>query len=128
VIRAVEERQAAGAGGAVGYDALGGAIGRVAPDATAFVHRDAICSVQYSVTLEPGDSAGFIAAATAWLSALYASLRPYVSGQAYQNYIDPALAGWAEAYYGANLPHLEAVKRTWDPDGTFRFAQGIPVG
>ena len=55
-------------------------------------------------------------------------MTPYMDGSAYQNYIDPALPDWAHAYYGANLARLMQVKKAWDPDNTFRFAQSIPLG
>jgi hypothetical protein len=124
IVRAIEARQAAGAGsGAVLLDPYGGAVGRVAPAATAFVHRDQLYSAQM---LAYWGSAGGGAAADAWLDGLAGDLRPDTSGQAYQNYIDPGLAGWEDAYYATNLARLRAVKRTWDPDRVFRFRQGIP--
>ena len=124
IIAAVGRRQAAGAGsGAVLLDPYGGALNRIAPDATAFVHRDQLFSAQM---LAYYGSAGEGPAADRWLNSLESGLRAFTTGEAYQNYIDPGLAGWKLAYYGTNLSRLRAIKRTWDPDGVFRFRQSIP--
>jgi FAD/FMN-containing dehydrogenase len=127
VVDAIDARQSDGRPGGVAYDALGGAIARVGATDTAWSHRDALYGAQYSVPLTAGQPASVVAADEQWLSTMYAALRPYVSGQAYQNYIDPQLADWADAYYGANLARLARIRRRWDPDGTFRFAQAIPL-
>jgi hypothetical protein len=116
--RAVEERGSAS--GAILLDSYGGAVNRVRPAATAFVHRRERSSVQYFATGEP-------AAARAWVRATRAAMHPHVSGFAYQNYIDPDLADWKHAYYGANLTRLTAVKRAYDPRNLFHFAQSIPL-
>jgi FAD/FMN-containing dehydrogenase len=115
LVNAVAARQSTGRG-AIFLDAYGGAINRVPKGATAFVHRDALFSIQY--TAQNGGAA--------WLAQVYAQLRPYASGLAYQNYIDPQLASWQHAYYGANLARLRHIKRAVDPHGFFRFAQSIP--
>jgi FAD/FMN-containing dehydrogenase len=112
-------------GGAAQFDAYGGAINRIAPDATAFVHRRALCSAQYSGAFDPAAPADHLAANRAWLQTMYAELRPAASGAAYQNYIDPTLTDWRRAYYGANYDRLVAVQRRYDPHHLFRFPQAI---
>ncbi len=117
-----------GAGGGVVFDGYGGVINRVGASETAFVHRSAVACAQYSITYpttQPGPST--TAAASSWLEHLHDLFSP-VSQGSYQNYIDPTLANWEQAYYGANLPRLQQVKRHYDPDNVFHFAQSIPPG
>ena len=109
------------------FDAYGGAINTVAPDATAFVHRHALCAMQASASWGPATAPSTVDGAQAWLQQTAAAMAPFVSRSAYQNYIDPTLDDWAEAYYGSNLPRLVDVKRRYDPDDVFHFAQSIPT-
>jgi hypothetical protein len=70
--------------GALLCDAYGGAVARVPKDATAFVHREELFAIQYY-----GNGSS-----PTWVDQAAAKMRPYVSGMAYQNYIDPAREGW----------------------------------
>jgi FAD/FMN-containing dehydrogenase len=116
---------APGAAGGIAFDALGGAVNRVAPGATAFVHRNALFDAQYTTTWPTGAAAAAVARQHAWQQSFWQSMRPFASGQAYQNYVDPALANWRQAYYGANLARLTQVKAKYDPNRVFRFPQAI---
>ncbi|WP_437733070.1 FAD-binding oxidoreductase [Sorangium sp. So ce1335] len=106
----------------VQLDAYGGAVGRVAPDATAFPHRRALWSLQYQ--------AYWTAAAeeeenVAWVERVRRAMLPHTRG-AYINYIDAGLEDWLTAYYGANVARLAAVKARYDPREVFRFPRSIP--
>ena len=109
---------AADTGASLVLDAYGGAINRVAADATAFVHRDARFSVQIV-------SYTTLATARSRVRRARARIAPFGDGQAYQNYADPELRDPLGAYYGANLARLREIKAAVDPERRFRTAQGI---
>ncbi|GCE31386.1 hypothetical protein KDA_68700 [Dictyobacter alpinus] len=113
--------------GGIGIDTYGGAINRVAPDATAFVHRNMLFSIQYNANWDTDASAAIISQNRTWLNNTWQAMKPYASGAAYQNYIDPTLDNWQQAYYGNNLARLQKVKATYDPKNVFRFKQSIPL-
>jgi FAD/FMN-containing dehydrogenase len=120
MIQKIEQRQndPALGGGSILMDAYGGAINRVPKNATAFVHRDQLFSVQYvAASSGPADAD--------WLRGFRAAMRPYVSGQAYQNYIDPELPQPNVAYYATNLPRLRIVKARYDQKNVFRFPRSV---
>ncbi|MEJ7797465.1 MAG: FAD-dependent oxidoreductase [Solirubrobacteraceae bacterium] len=111
--------------GGVQLDALGAQINRPRPGATAFVHRGHRFHCAYLSFWGSADAPDRAAACAQWVRETHAALRPSASGAAYQNYIDPELAGSQQAYYGSNLQRLTAIKRRYDPSGRFDFAQGV---
>ncbi len=115
-------RAVRGGAGSIALTALGGAVNRVAPTATAFVHRRSRMLAQYTASWTPGTSG---TAAQSWLTAAHTAMRPYASGAAYQNYTDPTLTDWRTAYYGEAAPRLAKVKQTYDPDRFFTYPQGL---
>lgn len=122
-IAALVDRIEAGRGvrdmteGAILLDALGGAIGRVAGDATAFPHRSALYTVQYTATYAPGvDSTPF----DRYVSASRSAITPSMGNHAYANYVDPSIPDPGRAYFGANIDRLRTVLASVDPDRMFR--------
>ncbi|HEV2250472.1 MAG TPA: FAD-binding oxidoreductase [Candidatus Limnocylindria bacterium] len=111
--------------GSVLIDAMGGAIARHAPDATAFPHRNAFATLQFVASWDAGAPAAIADASLAWLRSVYATARPLIGSGAYVNYADPDLADWQEAYYGTNYARLQRVRAIYDPDRLFAFPQAV---
>jgi FAD/FMN-containing dehydrogenase len=114
-------------GGAIQMEASGGAINRVPQDATSFIHRGDLFVCQYLAFWDQSDSQRVADANLAWIAGFYEEMRPFVSGFAYQNMIDPDLDDWERAYYGSALERLMDVKATSDPDNVFNSSQSIPL-
>ncbi|MET7906000.1 FAD-binding oxidoreductase [Streptomyces sp. NPDC005355] len=116
--------QRTGGGGAVSIalTALGGAVNRVAPQSTAFVHRRSRFLAQYTASWPAGGSG---AVQNAWLDGAHTAMRRYASGAAYQNYTDASLKDWRSAYYGSAADRLTKLKKRYDPDRRFDFPQAL---
>ncbi|MGW0766934.1 FAD-binding oxidoreductase [Streptomyces sp. NPDC002676] len=111
-----------GGAGSIAFTALGGAVNRVSPTATAFVHRRSRMLAQYIASWGAGASG---ATAQSWLTSAHDAMKPYASGAAYQNYTDPTLRDWRKAYYGDAVNRLGQVKKAYDPERFFSYGQGL---
>ena len=101
---------------------LGGAVSRVASDATAYSHRGAGAIVAVIAGAEGPSS---LAAPTAWAEELASTIRPRALG-AYVNFLeDEGEARVRAAYDGPTYARLVSVKRCWDPTNLFRMNQNI---
>jgi FAD/FMN-containing dehydrogenase len=115
--------QVAGAGGlkeaGISIDALGGRVRDTDPDATAFVHRHALATVQYTATFPPGTGSQ----ADGFVRGFRAAMVPYWGNHAYVNYADAKLTSYRQAYFGANAARLAQVRATYDPHHFFTQPQ-----
>lgn len=101
---------------------LGGAIGRVPADATAYAHRDAAYTLWLGATWAPGEPA---APHTAWLAHMAAAMAPHTYG-AYVNVLDSEGEPGVRAAYGERTyERLRALKRSYDPQNIFRSNQNV---
>jgi FAD/FMN-containing dehydrogenase len=105
----------------------GGALRRVPPQATAFVHRDPRFLIGHHGIVAHRASDRERQETRDWVRRSWEAVHPWGSGAVYPNYPDRELAGWARAYYGANLPRLSRVKARYDPENVFHFAQSVPL-
>jgi FAD/FMN-containing dehydrogenase len=107
---------------------LGGAVGLVAPDATAFPHRTAAYNL--AMIARWPDPSGRDAH-TQWTRDLHEAVRPYAAGGVYVNYlgVGEGTDRVREAYGDANFRRLVALKDRYDPTNVFQLNQNIaPTG
>ena len=101
---------------------MGGAIGRVAAEATAFPHRDAGWLINIPASWRsPDDTEREIG----WVRDTFAALRPVCSGGAYVNFMDHDEQASDQVAYGGTLRRLQQVKAAYDPQNVFRLNQNI---
>jgi len=103
---------------------LGGAVGRVGQDATAFADRHS--PFTYNV-IASWDDRSEDEANRDWARGLAADLDRFGSGRAYVNFAtDVTDAKSVEAAYGREChDRLVVAKRRWDPENLFRLNQNI---
>lgn len=108
------------------FETLGGQAGVPDRRSTAYVHRNTQMLCGYSISLTTPDyTAEDTAACEQWLAGGFAALDPHSLGESYQNFIDPALPNWQDAYYAENYPKLVAVRYRYDPHRFFHFDRAI---
>ena len=102
---------------------MGGAVGRVDRDATAYNYRDA----QYNFLIvgiwpEAAEDARNLQ----WIRGLWQAMQPFSTGNIYVNYESDVGADRVQAAYGASkYARLVALKNTYDPTNLFRLNANI---
>ena len=105
--------------------AMGGAIGDVGPEETAFPERSApyLVSINGQWTDETGDDAN-----VAWVRSAFETFEPFGTGSVYLNFTgraDEAPSDGVDSAYGRNLQRLAEVKNAYDPDNFFNLNNNI---
>jgi FAD/FMN-containing dehydrogenase len=110
----------------LGVELYGGAIGRVAPESTAFPHR----GHQFNLLIFTAwDDPAEDAANMGWGRDLWAALQPFAADGVYVNYLGDAAAEGQDrvraAYGPAIYKRLADLKRRYDPANLFCMNQNI---
>jgi FAD/FMN-containing dehydrogenase len=101
---------------------VGGAMARVAPEATAYPQRQShfIMNV-HTRWREPAQDETCIG----WARKLARDMAPHAAGSVYVNFMPDDEQDRVQLAYGANYPRLAAIKHRYDPDNLFRLNQNI---
>ena len=101
---------------------VGGAMARVAVNATAWANRDAhfVMNAHTRWRDKAQDSA-----CIAWARQLFDATAPFASGSVYVNFMPNDEDNRIEKAYGSNYRRLGEIKRRYDPDNLFRMNQNI---
>jgi len=103
------------------FGQLGGASNRIAPDATAYPHRDAEFVMNVHTRWEdPAQDDTCIA----WARDFFEATKPFATGGVYVNFISEG-EDRVDGAYGANYERLAKIKAKYDPENFFRVNQNI---
>jgi FAD/FMN-containing dehydrogenase len=119
LLEAFSRERAPGESRELDFMPWGGAYNRVPSDATAFVHRDELFLLKHSVVVDPSASTGAKKAAHRQVDSSWASVHAWGAGRMFQNFPDPDLDAWADAYVGPNHDRLVQIKARYDPSDFF---------
>jgi FAD/FMN-containing dehydrogenase len=106
----------------------GGAISKVAPNATAFPHRNAVFNIGIELLVPDWGDAESASDESHLVNAIWPSISRHLNG-VYINFPMPSLSKeeYPAAYWKTNLPRLKHVKQQYDPFHVLTFSQSIPV-
>jgi len=110
------------------YGGTNSAINAVATDATAFVHRSSIFTLQLyasSPNFQPPYPPSGFTFVDGIVNSIISNSPPNWNYGAYPNYIDDMLQNWQTLYYGSHYPRLRSIKDKYDPKNIFLFPTGI---
>jgi len=106
----------------IAFAQLGGVIGRVPNDATAYSHREA----NFLVNLHGRwDAAANDSKCIAWARDLFKACGPFSTGAVYVNFLTADEEERVKLAYGANHAKLMGIKKKYDPTNLFRMNMNI---
>jgi hypothetical protein len=103
--------------------AMGGAVSRVDPEATAVGEREVGFDLSLAAAWPPADPDPD--RHLAWVREGWEALRPHSVG-VYVNFLSDEGTAGVQAAYGKRLARLTALKDRHDPDNVFRLNANIP--
>ena len=103
--------------------AMGGAVSRADPEATAVGEREVGFDLSFAAAWPAADHDG--ERHTAWGRRGWEALAPHSAG-VYVNFISDEGPAGVETAYGQRLKRLTALKDRWDPTNLFRMNANIP--
>jgi hypothetical protein len=109
---------------------MGGAVGRVPNDATAYAARDVAHNVVIDAAWLPDESGLHAAAEATWARRFLQALQPHGAGGVYVNFLDSDddASRVRDAYGDQIYRRLAEVKAKYDPDNTFHHNKNIEPG
>jgi FAD/FMN-containing dehydrogenase len=101
---------------------VGGEMGRVAPDATAYPNRHAAYIMNVHTRWQDATEDD---ACVAWARGLFQAATPHAAGTVYVNFMPTDENDAVERAYGDSYARLAALKARYDPDNLLRMNQNI---